>query len=181
MKITSFLPLRLSNLKCYTVSDFVTSTSCVPDGWDRDSWFFTRRVPGLTITICNKITIRYAWISSSESSKFDSTSQKLASKFGTDTNKRHLFWLVQCHNFLFDNITIILSLFHWLKSKITIRSMWQFLMQFSSAWHYFLIFPIFKQQLPQALSGVNVFCLAMFRIPWAGNPWSINTLHGYLQ
>ena len=37
VKITSFLPLRLSNLKCYTVSDFVTSTSCVPDGWDRDS------------------------------------------------------------------------------------------------------------------------------------------------
>ena len=24
---------------------------------DRDSWFFTRWVPGLTITICNKITV----------------------------------------------------------------------------------------------------------------------------
>ena len=138
MKITSFLPLRLS------------------------SWFFTRRVPGLTITICNKITIQYAWISFSESSKFDSTSQKLASQFGTDINKWHLFWQVQCHNFLFDNITIILSLFHWLKSTITIRSTWQFLMQFSSdlmaiSWHYFFKFPIFKQQLPQPLSGINIF------------------------
>ena len=125
--------------------------------------FFTRPVPGLTVTICKKITVWYVWISSSESSKFDSTSQKLASKFGTDINKWHLFWPVQCHNFLFDNITIILSLFHWLKSKITITSTWQFLMQFSSdlmaiSWHYFLKFPIFKQQLPQPLSGINIFC-----------------------